>query len=140
MVVRGRGSGDGGRHVHPLAREAREGQGPNISAPGPKAPEACWMFEVGLSACSSLNSSPSGCLPFVVFLSPLINSIKEKTLLPGAWGGPGLTGRSFQKSTFFPHRFFDVFFMVLASILDDLFDDFPMFFASLVRHLFFMFF
>ena len=49
--------------------------------------------------------------------------------LTGAGGGPGLTGRSFQKSTLFSHRFLDGFLMVLASILDDFFDDFPMFFA-----------
>ena len=38
---------------------ARESPGPpkTTSAPGPKAPEACWRVEVGLSACSSLNSS-----------------------------------------------------------------------------------
>ena len=50
----------------------------------------------------------------------------------GAWGGPGFPGdfwRSLQKSTFFPHRFFDGFLMVFASILDDFFDDFPLFFA-----------
>ena len=56
----------------------------------------------------------------------------------GAWGGPGLTRRDTQKSTLFPHRFFDVFLMVLASNFDDFFDDFPMFFASLFRHLLFM--
>ena len=51
---------------------------------------------------------------------------------------PGITGRESKKSVLFPDRFVDGFFMVLASILDDLFDDFPMFFASLFRNLFFM--
>ena len=53
-------------------------------------------------------------------------------LLPepaGPPGSPGLTGADARFSTFFPHRFFHGFFMVLASILDDFFDDFPMFFA-----------
>ena len=54
----------------------------------------------------------------------------------GLTGVPGLTRADVRFSTLFPHRFFDVFLMVLASILDDFFDDFPMFFASLFRHLF----
>ena len=60
--------------------------------------------------------------------------------LTGAAGDPGFTRADARFSTFFPHRFVDGFFMVFALILDDLFDDFPMFFASLFRHLFFMFF
>ena len=40
-----------------LSREARHPLSSNISAPGPKAPEACLVLVVGLSACSSLNSS-----------------------------------------------------------------------------------
>ena len=58
----------------------------------------------------------------------------------GAWGGPGLTGRSFQKSTLFSHRFWDGFLMVSASILNDFFDVFPMFFASLFDTFFSCFF
>ena len=49
--------------------------------------------------------------------------------LTGAAGGTGLTGADARFSTLFPHRFLDGFLMVLASILDDVFDDFPMFFA-----------
>ena len=56
---------------------------------------------------------------------------------------PGITldapDNRFYRSLF-SDRFVYVFFMVLASILEDLFDDFPMFFASLFRDLFFMFF
>ena len=47
----------------------------------------------------------------------------------GLTGDPGLTGPDTRFSMFFPHRFLDGFLMVLASILDDFFDDFPMFFA-----------
>ena len=44
-------------------------------------------------------------------------------------------GNRFYRSLF-SHRFFDGVFIVFASFLDDLFDDFPMFFASLVRDIF----
>ena len=57
--------------------------------------------------------------------------------------GPGSAGENVHKdlcfSTLFSHRFLDGFLMVLASILDDFFDDFPMFFASHFRHLFYVF-
>ena len=47
----------------------------------------------------------------------------------GLTGDPGLTGAGARFSTLFSHRFLDGFLMVLASILDDLFDVFPMFFV-----------
>ena len=53
-----------------------------------------------------------------------------------AAGYPGITGRESPKSVLFSDRFFDGFFMVFASILDDFFYDFPMFFASLFGHFF----
>ena len=69
-------------------------------------------------------------LTFVVFVGLRV--------LPGRAGkAPGQTTKS---HLFFHIVFFDGFWMVVASILDDLFDDFRMFFASLFRHLFFVFF
>ena len=44
-------------------------------------------------------------------------------------GSPGVPGPDLCFSTFFLNRIFDGFLMVLASNVDDLFDDFPMFFA-----------
>ena len=78
----------------------------------------------GWSLCMCLSELPSfrlpsfGCLSVGLFVP-----------LTGAAGGPGLTSPDARFSTFFPHRFLDGFLMVLASILDDFFDVFPMFFA-----------
>ena len=74
-------------------------------------------------------SSFVGCFQWPLILLP------EPRAAPG---DPGFTGADLCFSNFFLNRFFDGLFMVLALILDDLFDDFPMFFASLFRYLFFM--
>ena len=47
----------------------------------------------------------------------------------GLTGDPGLTRAGARFSTLFSHRFFEGFLKVLASILDDFWDDFRMFFA-----------
>ena len=52
--------------LHRLAREAREGPGPNISAPGLLAPEACLALAVALSLTHTSLKSP--------FHSPFLHS------------------------------------------------------------------
>ena len=47
----------------------------------------------------------------------------------GLTGDPGLTRAGARFSILFSHSFVEGFLKVLASILDDFFDDFPMFFA-----------
>ena len=47
----------------------------------------------------------------------------------GLTGDPGLTRPGARFSTLFSHSFFEGFLKVLASILDDFWDDFRMFFA-----------
>ena len=59
------------------------------------------------------------CCPSVGLFAPLT----------GAAGGPGFTRADARFASFFLHRFLDGLWTILASILEDLFDDFPMFFA-----------
>ena len=91
-----------------ISREARGGSGPNISAPGPKAPEACQRVECVLCVLLTL----------YVFV--------------GLTGDPGLTRAGARFSTLFSHRFFEGFFFIFTSFLDHFLKVFSYFF-----HLFF---